>query len=137
MRVCFTKCQVGPHDEWVPTVALCWRRVGTLRDVTSPPPPEPQVFGADDLAERWGVSRQYVHEMTRGNPPLLPKGTPIGRARGRGTFAWSLAQVVAFEAANPDWVAAKPRRLAVAALRAETAARKAPGGSSPTDDATS
>lgn len=59
------------------------------------------MFGADALAERWGVSRQYVLDMVDARGLAAP--TPVGRARGTGTFAWSRRQVEAFEAANLEW----------------------------------
>lgn len=97
--------------------------VDTLRDVTTGPDADDDlgVFISDDLADRWGVTRTYIHELRAdGSAPLDPPladGRVIGRSRGQGTMVWTLAQVLAFETAHPAWVAATAERQARQAAR--------------------
>lgn len=90
--------------------------VDTLRAVSDAPTPDPEVFGTDALAERWAVSRQYVNRLAK-EDPSFPKATPVGSARGTGTWAWSRAQIHAWEVAHAAWVSEAPQRRADAVLR--------------------
>ena len=86
--------------------------VDTLRAVT-PDPSDPDLFTSDVLAERWGISRQRLHQLRGESSPLQPplaEGLRVGRQRGYGTMVWTAAQVAEFEAAHPDWVADAPAR---------------------------
>lgn len=87
--------------------------VGTLRSVTPRPEPagEQAIWRSNQLAERWGVTSSYVHQLRGEDGPLrppLPDGQLVGG--GRGTMVWTGAQVAGFEAAHPDWVAGTEKR---------------------------
>lgn len=72
-------------------------------------------FWADDLAERWALVRQRVHQLRSEMDPPLEAGRMLGKTGGKGIMVWSLAQVLAFEAAHPEWTA---RRRAIAEAKA-------------------
>ena len=84
--------------------------VDTLTLVPPDPDAEPAVFSSDDLAERWGISRQRVHQLRaakdddapRPPQPPLPEGRVLGKRLGQGTMVWTLAQVLEYERRHPE-----------------------------------
>ena len=100
----------------MPVALTVTLEVDTLPTVTSDSSADsgpPDVYTAADLAERWGVTRSYVHQLRgHGSPlnPPLPEGSRVGRQWGQGTMVWTQAQVDAFEAVHADWVALSDAR---------------------------
>jgi hypothetical protein len=82
--------------------------VDTLPAVPHRKDDPPQVLTTQDLADRWGISRQRVHQLMATPAPTPFLGAPqrVGRRLGHGTYAWTLAQVEAYERAHEEWCAA-------------------------------
>ncbi len=69
-----------------------------LQPVT-PDDSAPTFLGAEDLARRWGLTRQRIHQLLR-EDDRMPRGHKLGGKdpEGRpGSLVWILSEVEAYE----------------------------------------
>lgn len=75
---------------------------------------ESGVYTSTQLADRWGITRAWVHQLRGPGSPLahpLPDGRRVGSGQS-AAMVWTGRQITDFEAANPEWVEASEQRRA-------------------------